>query len=109
MHNQIFRIKYPASHLFRFLEQFCLKTEKYYLFDINSYKKMIFHKLHENFLETLIYYYRLSKHYFITRNITYSSFITILKHICKNDDIVFTSNITYDKSKSYSNYQIYYT
>ena len=42
MLKQTFKQAIPNSLLFDLLEQVCLKTDKYYFFDLNAYKKMIF-------------------------------------------------------------------
>ena len=46
MLKQIFRKIVPPNMLFEILEKVCLKTDKYYVIDLNAYKKLIFHNLH---------------------------------------------------------------
>ncbi len=108
MLKQIFRTTLPNDSLFNLLDQISLKTDKYYLIDINAYKKMIFHNLHIDFLTQLMEYYHVSKQFYITRKISYNSFVNIVRQICKNNSLMFTSQIKYNKSKYNINYLIYY-
>jgi hypothetical protein len=109
MTKQIFRNTVPNDLLFELLEKICLKTDKYYLIDINSYKKMIFNKYHEEFCEILKEYYHASKHFYLERKMEYNAFTTIVRQICKNNTIAFNTQILYNKSKYNINYLVYYT
>ena len=51
--KQIFRKEIPNEIIFNLLEQICLKTPTYYLIDINTYKKLLYYKLHIPFLASL--------------------------------------------------------
>ena len=108
MLKQIFKNNVPNEVLFSLLDQICLKTEKYYLIDLNAFKKMVFHKLHEPFLAALYEYYHLSKQFYLTREFTYNSFTNILRQICKSNAVMFTSNIKYNESKYNIDYFIYF-
>ena len=44
MLKQIFKKNVPQKLLFDLLDQICLKTDKYYMIDMNAYKKMLFYK-----------------------------------------------------------------
>jgi hypothetical protein len=108
MSNQIFKKSLPVDILFELLDQICLKTEKYYLIDLNAFKKMVFLKLNEPFLTLLSEYYHSSKQFYLTREFTYNSFTNIIRQICKNNAIMFTSNIKYNESKYNIDYFIYF-
>lgn len=109
MLKQIFRKSIENELLFNFLEKFCIKTDKYFLFDINAYRKMIFHNYQETFLTMLLEYYHISKQFYLTRKVTNNSIINILRQICKNNSIMFTSKIKYNESKYNIDYYIYFT
>jgi len=109
MTKQIFRNIVPNEILFELLEKICLKTDKYYLIDINAYKKMVFNKFYEEFCENLKEYYHTSKHFYLERKMEYNAFTTIVRQICKNNNIAFNTQILYNKSKYNINYLIYYT
>ena len=53
MSNQIFRQKVPDKLLFNLLDKVCLKTDKYYLVDLNAYRKVVFHNYYEEFQNDL--------------------------------------------------------
>lgn len=108
MLNQIFKKIVPPNILFDLLEQICLKTDKYYTIDMNAYKKMIFYKLNDELVKNLEIYYHSSKLFYIKREMTYNSFINIVRHICKMNDIVYTSDMKYNESKYTIVYNIYY-
>jgi len=106
--KQIFRRTVPIKILFDLLEQICLKTDKYYFIDINAYKKMLFHKFHEDFLKQIIEYYHASKQFYIQRKLTYNSFTNIVRQICKSNGITFTSQIKYNESQYNIDYFVYF-
>jgi len=108
MLKQIFRTTLPNDTLFNLLDKITLKTDKYYLIDMNAYKKMMFHNLHTIFLTQIIEYYHISKQFYITRKLSYNSFVNIVRQICKNNSLLFSSQIKYNKSKYNINYLIYY-
>ena len=108
MTKQIFKISVPNDTLFNLFEKICLKTEKYYLFDMNAYKKMLFYKYNDDFCESLKQYYHISKQFYLERIMTYNSFTTIIRQICKHNNIMFTSDIKYNQSKYNIDYLIYF-
>ena len=63
MLKQIFRENVPIQAIFDLLEKICLKTDKYYLIDNNSYKRMIFNEYHTEFFDFILPYYQESKNY----------------------------------------------
>ena len=109
MTKQIFKNPVPNNLFYSFLEKICLKTEKYYLVDMNSFRKMLFYNYHIEFCETIKNYYHLSKQFYLDRKMTYNSFTTILRQICKNNNIMFTSQIKYNESKYNIDYLIYFS
>jgi len=108
MLNNIFRKNVPKELLFDFLDKVCLKTDKYYYIDMNSYKKMIFNNYHQEFCESLKEYYHLGKQMYIERKMTYNSFTNIIRQICKNCIIMYTSQIKYNESKYNIDYFVYF-
>lgn len=109
MLKQIFRENVPINILNNLLEKICLKTEKYYLIDNNAFRKLVFHKHHEEFLDTILPFYQESKKFYVTRKFTYNSFVNIVRQICKSNDVMFTSKIKYNESKYNIDYFIYYS
>jgi len=109
MTKQIFKNPVPNELLFPFLEKICLKTEKYYLFDMNAYRKMLFHNFHEEFCNAIKEFYHTSKQFYVERKMSYNSFTTIVRQICKHNNIMFTSQIKYNESKYNIDYLIYFS
>ena len=108
MSNQIFKHPVPNKLLFDLLDAICLKTDNYYLVDMNAYRKMIFHNYNEPFCEQLKQYYQVGKRFYVTREMTYKSFTNIVRQICKKNAILFTSQMKYNESKYNIDYMIYY-
>jgi hypothetical protein len=109
MTNQIFKREVPQHILFDLLDKICLKTDKYYYVDFNSYKKMLFLDLSATFLKDLDEYYHISKKFYLEREFTYTSFINIIRQICKFSRYHFESETKYSHSQYYINYLVYHT
>jgi hypothetical protein len=108
MLKQIFKSEIPQNILFDLLEQICLKTEKYYFIDINSYKKMLFAELHKPFIEQIAPYYHASKQFYVDRDFVYTSFTNIIRQICKHNGIKIESEVKYNQSQYYINFFVFY-
>jgi hypothetical protein len=109
MTKQIFKSSVPNEIFYDFLEKICLKTDKYYLIDMNSYRKMLFYNYQEEFCAKIKSNYHLSKQFYLDRKMTYNSFTTIIRQICKNNNIMFTSQIKYNESKYNIDYLVYFS
>ena len=55
-------------------------------------------------MESCRKYYHISKRKYLDKQLTYNSFITIIRQICKHNNIQYKNENKYDKS----NYVIYY-
>lgn len=108
MLNQIFKLQVPIQNLYNLLDKFCVKYENYYLVNIDSYKKMLFHEYQKEFIEELRQYYHTSKHFYLDRKLTYNSFTNIIRQICKSNNHNFTSKIKYNESKYIIEFFIYF-
>jgi hypothetical protein len=108
MVNQIFRKHVPKEFLFELLEKICIKTDKYYLIDMNAYRKLTFYNYHIDFCNELKDYYNLSKLFYLERKMVYNSFTNIVRQICKLNNIMFTSQIKYNESKYNIDFFIYF-
>ena len=98
MASQIFKNTIPNELLINLLNEISIKTDKYYIFNHNSYKKGIFNDIIPNFIKECIPYYYLSKRKYLERKQTYKNFLTIIRQICNFNNITYTSQIKYDKS-----------
>ena len=104
MSIQIFKNQIPKTLLFNLLDKICLKNERHYTLNSDSFKKGIYTEDIQHFLEECKPYYHISKRKYLERKLTYASFTTILRQICNFNKITYTSQIIYDKSR----YDIYY-
>jgi hypothetical protein len=98
MLSYLFLKQVPMSILIELLEKICLKTDQFYMVDMNAYRKMLFHSYHTEFCETLMPYYHISKRYYLTRELTYNSFTNIVRQICKSNKHYFYTELKYDYS-----------
>jgi len=109
MSHQIFKADIPNELLFDFLEKvYSFKTDKYFLVDKDIFKKAQYHEFLEPFVKSLDDYYHLSKKFYIERKLNYTRFATIIRQICKRNEIPFSSTIKYDKSSYNIIYYIYH-
>jgi hypothetical protein len=107
MSTQVFKKNVPNAFLFDLLNEICIKNDKHYIFDINSFKKGTFNNSIQNFIQECKPYYHNSKQMYLDRKLTYNNFTTILRQICNFNKITYTSQIKYDKSSYNILYYIY--
>lgn len=108
MSTQIFKKPIPNENLFTLLDNICVKNEKYYTLNTNSYKKGLFNESIQHFFLDCNQYYHNSKKKYLDRKLTYNNFTTVIRQICNFNKIVYTSQIKYDKSKYDIIYYIYF-
>ena len=104
MSVQIFKNKIPNNLLFDLLDKICVKIKNYYIINTISFKKGTYNTSIVDFLESCRKYYHISKRKYLDKQLTYNSFITIFRQICKHNNIQYKNENKYDKS----NYVIYY-
>jgi len=108
MSNQLFQHDISNSILFSLLDKICTKIDdKYYILNRVSFKQGQYYKYIEDFCNEIQNNYFESKKYYVTRKLDYNKFTTIIRHICKANNINFTSKIKYDKSQYEILYYIY--
>ena len=74
---------------------------------MNAFKKMVFNKYHEEFLESLTIL-SFGKAVGLEREVSYNMFTTILRQICKHNAIMYTSQIKYNESNYNIQYMVYH-
>jgi SNF2 family DNA or RNA helicase len=109
MSTQIFKRNIPNELLFNILDELCVKNDKYYIFNVDSFRKGVYKELISKFLETCKPYYHISKRKYLEKKLTFNSFITVLRQICNFNKITYTSQIKYDKSDYSIIYYIYFS
>jgi hypothetical protein len=108
MLHQLFRRQVPIQILIDLLDKICLKTDKYYLIDANAFKVLLYNNYHEDFCKTMLEYYHSSKSYYVSREFTYKSFISIIRQICKSNNIMYRSEMKYERSQYNIDYFVYF-
>ena len=96
MRHNVFCKEIPLDVLWTFLEDVCVHEDTYFFIDKNMFAKMIFERKHLQFLDSLRYYYFKSKHHYLSYDMTYNSFVTIVRQICNYH------NCSYLKRKKYN-------
>jgi hypothetical protein len=107
MASQIFKNPIPNELLIKLLNEIAIKNDKCYILNSNAYKKGMFKDIINIFINDCKPYYHLSKRKYADRKITYNGFITIVRQICNFNNIIYTSQIKYDKSSYDIVYYIY--
>ena len=96
------------EYFYDLLEKIVLiKNDKYYIINNDAFKKIRLLNLYEELVENLKPFYPKSKHYYLDRPPKYNYFTTLIRHICKANNIMYSSKIKYDKSKYEIIYYIY--
>jgi len=104
MSSQLFKTKVPIELFTSLLELNCIRHDNYYLFNNAAFKKGLLNESIEAFINNIKDFYYLSKQKYLTNKRSYNMFTTIIRQICKSNNIAFNSKILYDKSK----YEIVY-
>ena len=103
--SQLFKNNVDKTLLYTFLKDVCTPNEKnYYVVDNATFKRAIIIEKLKPFLDTIKECYHISKQFYVTRPIKYTSFLTIIRQICKSNCIAYTSKVHYERS----NYEIKY-
>ena len=99
-------ILYDISNiiLYDFLDIYCIKEDDFYIINKYIYKQYEFNNKIVEFYNILKNYYHNNKKIYLEREISYKNLITIIRQICKKNNITYLKKIKYDKS----NYNIVY-
>lgn len=107
MSSQIFKTHVPNELLINILNNVTVKTDKFYMINNSAYKKGLFNNTIPEFIQQCIPYYHISKRKYLEKKLTYNSFITVIRQICKFNNITYTSQVKYNKSTYDILYYIY--
>jgi len=107
--SQIFKDRIPDSILFELLDKLCIKNNNYYIFNFESFKKGLYNESIQQFIQFCTSFYYNSKKKYLEKKLTYNSFVTILRQICKHNNITYTSKLVYNKSNYNIDYYIFQT
>ena len=109
MYDQVFIKPVPIEDFYDFLNTISVLDDKhtYYTIDLNIYKRIKNNMDLDAFLSYMDEYYHISKKMYVRRKMSYVKFITILRQICKKNDMRFETIMMYDRSKYNMIYRIY--
>jgi len=107
MSSQIFKKVYPKNSLINFIDKFAYYNNNYYLINKSYYKRAIFLNIVDDFIYDIKDYYHKSKRKYTENVDSYSKLITIIRQLCKINNINFASKIIYSKSSYDIIYHIY--
>ncbi len=125
----IFKIQFPLSFFYTFLETICPPTlslnsnliqsapdvsgakNNYFMIDISAFKRGIFLDAIRPFMQTMaIDYYRSKYAFYAQRPMTgptsYAQFIQVIRHICKDCKIEMITSLKYEQSLSNKVYYV---
>lgn len=106
--SQLFKYNVDEHYFTQFIIKYCTNIKhNEYKFSLVSYKKAIYDNKIIELLEKIKPCYHKSKRFYIERTMNYKNFLTILRQICTNLSISYSSKILYNKSKYNINYNIY--
>ena len=98
--SQILKKKINKDIIISFLKDFCQnEKKKKNFFSSIFFKKEEYKKKIIKLIDFLKNYYHKSKQFYLNRQMTYKNFLTVLRQICNNLCIPYTSKILYNKSK----------
>jgi hypothetical protein len=105
--SQIFKSEIPIDMMVKLFNKISVKYDNYYILNNSSYKKGIFNGDIQIFIENCKQYYYISKRKYLTCQLNYNHFVTVIRQICKHLNIKYTSKIKYEKSTYDIIYNVY--
>lgn len=98
--SQIFRREPPFFILMELLDKYADKDiNKKYVIDYVTFKRVLYHNYHLTWLKDLYKYYYKSKTFYVMRKFTFSSFLNIIRQLCKIFNIQYS--YVYDRNQNY--------
>jgi len=82
-------------------------NKEYFILNNESYKKGQMNNIIINFIEKIKDFYIKSKQFYLERTLNYKKFLTIIRQVCKSQNIPIKIKINYIKSKYEIIYHIY--
>tara|TARA_B100000927_G_scaffold286238_1_gene277448 strand:+ start:19247 stop:19573 length:327 start_codon:yes stop_codon:yes gene_type:complete len=102
----IFKEDISNEILYDFLKIHCILENNYYVLDKLIYKKYEYNNQIDLLKDKLKEKYKDSKKFYLERKNNYNNLLTIIRHLCKKNNINYRSKIKYDKNKYYIIYYI---
>jgi len=105
--KQIFKQEPEYDKIKDYIQQFSDKYSNYYLINEHTFARSKLDGSLTKCIEYLLPLYYKSKQFYLTRDMTYQYFLTIIRQVCKVCNILFTYKIKYISSKYMIEYYIY--
>lgn len=122
----IFKMQVPLDQLYTLIHTICpspvikiiksdneteTETEECFTLDVNAFKRGIFLGIVDPFMQMLATtYYSKRCAFYAERTMktpaAFAHFVQVIKHVCKNNDILITSTLKYEQSQSNKIYYI---
>ncbi len=103
MSNQIFKNNFSTDDFFTILYSVCdickINNIECIVINHTSFNKIKYYDVLIPFCNKLKNHYHVSKHKYITNVNSYNKFITIIRQICKANNIIYINKCVYIKSK----------
>lgn len=104
--NLLYTILDSVSEL-KILEDYSGNNIEYYKIDKIVFKKLQFHNLLTEFINNIKEYYYENKKIYLQREINYNNFLTIVRQICKFNNVFVAKKILYQRDTYTIEYFIY--
>ena len=95
----IFKEDISNEILYNFLKIYCILENNYYVFDNLIYKKYEYNNQIDLFKDMLKEKYKDSKKFYLERVNNFNNLLTIIRQLCKKNNIKYRNKIKYDKNK----------
>ena len=106
MSSSIFSEEISNDILFNFLKLNCKKEGNNYILDRETFKKYEYKNEIKILIDNLKNKYKKPKEFYINRVINYNNLLTIIRHICKRNNIKYSKKIRYINNKYSIDYYI---
>jgi hypothetical protein len=95
MKTNYFHTPIPSAILVALLQELCVMSNQDFIMDMAAYHNGIHKGLIQQFMHDCNPYYLPSKQFYTTNPLTYKSFMTVVRHVCKTNAILYTHHIQY--------------
>jgi len=95
----IFTKDFSNNILYDFLDQYCILENNYYILHKEIYKKYEYFNKLQDFYDIMKLLYNNKYINYVERNKSYNNLLTVIRHVCKNNNIIYFNRIIYNKSK----------
>ncbi len=107
MKTNYFHTPIPSAILLSLLQELCVVSNQVFIMDMAAYHNGLHKGVIQQFMQDCQPYYLPSKQFYTTNELTYKSFLTVVRHVCKTNAIPYTHHIQYCHSIYQTVYHIH--